>query len=128
MELHCAYGDIELRGDFLVCKVLENAVQHLLLAAADSDSGSEGASSAQKLLSTLGNCMKKRLLRNDHQVEILGGLASHQAVHSEQAGNFVDGHAAVGVSIHTESHGARGAFAQDIAFRKQLRWLTRYGY
>lgn len=111
MVLDGAFRYIEIRGDLLVRTALNNAAQYFLLAPANFHSDSESASSGYKLLCTLSNSMKERIPRNHHHLIVFRSLAPDQAMHREQAGNLVDRQAAIGSSLHTESHSARGALA-----------------
>jgi len=111
VEFHCAFRNVEFRGNFLVRAALKNAVQNFLLATADLHSCSEGTPRSQKFLSPLRGSVQKRLSANDHQFVILRRLASHQAMHGEQTGNFFHRHAAIGVSLHTKPHSPRGTLA-----------------
>ena len=111
VEFHRAFRNIEFRGNFLVRAALKNAVQNFLLAPADLHSCSKGSPRGQKFLSPLRGSVQKRLSANDHQFVILRRLASHQAVHSEQTGNFFHRHAPIWVSLDTEPHSARGTLA-----------------
>ena len=115
MELYRAFRNIKLRGDFLVRKALNDAVQHLLLAAAYLHSCSKGSPGSQEFLRSLRSRIEERFPGNYQQFVILGCLASHEAVHSKQAGNFFHWHAAIGFCLNSETHRARGTLAQDKA-------------
>ena len=122
VEFHRAFRDVEFRGDFLVRETLKNAVQHFLLAAADFHSRSQCASRGQKFLGPLRGGVQEGFPGNNHQFVIFGRLAPHQAMHGEQARNFFDRHAAIGIGLDAESHRARGALAQNKTLRKKW-WM-----
>jgi len=104
MELDSALRHVEFAGDFLVGKILEHAVQHFPLAAADLYFRSDGASGSEKLFGPLGYRVQEGFSCDDHDLEILGRLATHQAMHRQQAGNLLDRDPAIGIRLHAESH------------------------
>ena len=106
MKLHSALCHVEFCGDFLVGKVLEDAGQHILLAAADLHTGADGPSRSKKLLGPLGRGTKQRHSRDDHNLEVFRRMATHQAMHRQQACNLFDRQTAIWVSVHAKSHSA----------------------
>ncbi len=123
VKLHGALRHVQVLGDFLVGAMLENVVQHFLLAAADFHSGAQGASRCKKLLGALDNQMMRRFPRHNHQFVVFGRLAAHQAMHGEQAGDFFYRKAAIGLGLHSKSDGAGGTFAKNKALGLDGRLL-----
>ena len=122
VELHRAFRNVEFCGDFLIREALKDAVQHFLFAAAYFYSRSKCASRGQKFLSALRRGVQERLPGNNHQFVIFGRLASHEAMDGEQACDFFDRHAAIGIRLDAETHRARGTFAQNKTLWK--KWLN----
>jgi hypothetical protein len=119
VELHRAFGNVQFCGNFFIREALKDAVQNFLLATAYFYSRSKCASRGQKFLSALRRGVQKRHSRNNHQFVIFGGLASHEAMDGEQACDFFDRHAPIGIRLDAETHRARGTFAQNITLWKK---------
>jgi hypothetical protein len=102
---------LELRCDFLVREILNNAVQHILLAAADSNSCPQRTPRFQELVNALDNRLKQGFPSDDHQLEIFGLLYPNKAMYREQTSHFLNGHASIRISLDAKSQCARRALA-----------------
>lgn len=121
MELHGTLGNIKPYGDFFVCEILKNAVENFSFSPADFYARSKRPPSGQQFLSALGRGVQERFAWNYHQLKIFGRLASYQAMNCQQAGDFLDRHAAIGISIHMETNRPRGALTQNKALGEKGR-------
>jgi hypothetical protein len=120
VEFDRAFRNVQLRGDFLVCKVLKHASKHVSLSRAYLNRQNRGHAGLNQFLRTRHQAVHHVLASRNHDFEVARRLPTDHALHRQQTHGLLDRHASVCVRLHFETPRTGRPIEENKGFRTDL--------